>query len=343
MRRVFFLLLFFFTHQFLFAQQKEVAVVVNHQPKQQQVSISINGKKVTNFFYADSLYKPFLFPIAAPDGSTVTRGFPIDTRPGEPTDHPHHTGIWLNYESVNGLDFWNNSYAVPTDKKNAYGSIKTSKIIKTASGSKGLLQYEASWQNYLKQTMLTENTGFTFYATNNTYIIDRITTLTAMVDVVFKDVKDGLLGFRVCRSLQLPDTSTRKFTDDKGIVTIVKADSSGIANGNYISSNGKTGNDVWGTRASWCMLYGKINTDIVSLVIVDNPKNPGYPTYWHARGYGLFAANPLGQSVFSNGKETLNLSLKKGEAVTFRYRIIIGSGKEKLANEEIEKLAQSFE
>ena len=78
------------------------------------------------------------------------------------------------------------------------------------------------------------------------------------------------------------------------------------------------------------MLYGKKNNQSISIAIIDHPKNPGYPTYWHARGYGLFAANPLGQKIFSKGKETLNLSLKKGSSVTFRYRIVIASGKERL-------------
>jgi hypothetical protein len=73
-------------------------------------------------------------------------------------------------------------------------------------------------------------------------------------------------------------------------------------------------------------LSGKIGTEDISIAILDHPANAGYPTYWHARGYGLYAANPLGQKVFSKGKENLDLKLKKGESVTFRYRVIIQSG-----------------
>ena len=79
-----------------------------------------------------------------------------------------------------------------------------------------------------------------------------------------------------------------------------------------------------------------------TIAILDHPKNPGYPTYWHARGYGLFAANPLGQKVFSNGKESLNLTLQKNQSVTFRYRVIIASGKERLSNGVISASAASF-
>ena len=34
------------------------------------------------------------------------------------------------------------------------------------------------------------------------------------------------------------------------------------------------------------MLTGQIGTDAVTLAILDHPKNFGFPTCWHARGYG---------------------------------------------------------
>ena len=61
--------------------------------------------------------------------------------------------------------------------------------------------------------------------------------------------------------------------------------------------------------------------------MIDHPKNPGFPTYWHARGYGLFAANPLGQKVFSEGRETMNFTLEPGASATFRYRILVVDAK----------------
>ena len=156
------------------------------------------------------------------------------------------------------------------------------------------------------------------------------------------DIKDGMLGLRVAHELELPSKEKKEFKDDKGNVTIVDASADTTPNGNYITSEGITGDDVWATRAQWCMLYGKMGDDTESIVIIDHPGNPGYPTYWHARGYGLFAANPLGQKVFSKGKETMNFSLKQGQSITFRYRIVIASGKEKLSNEAIRLLAGDF-
>ena len=74
------------------------------------------------------------------------------------------------------------------------------------------------------------------------------------------------------------------------------------------------------------MLSGAVDGEPVTILMLDHPKNPGFPTYWHARGYGLFAANPLGQKVFSNGKEELKYTLPAGGSTTFRHRIVIASG-----------------
>ncbi len=60
----------------------------------------------------------------------------------------------------------------------------------------------------------------------------------------------------------------------------------------------------------------------VTIGIFDHPGNPGYPTYWHARGYGLFAANPLGDSVFDPKAPKHDFTIEKGESATFRYRVV---------------------
>ncbi len=151
-----------------------------------------------------------------------------------------------------------------------------------------------------------------------------------------------MLGLRLAHELQMPATEDQKFTDDKGNVTIVKAGTDKLANGNYLTSNGKTGNDAWSTRGVWCKVYGKMGADSVSIAIIDHPQNPNYPTFWHARGYGLFAANPLGEKIFTNGKSAKNLRLNKGESVTFRYRIVIDNGEKTSDVATLNKMATEF-
>jgi hypothetical protein len=283
-----------------------------------------------------------VYPINAANGAILTRGFPLKSRDGERTDHPHHVGYWLNYESVNGLDFWNNSYAIPAERKGKYGWIRNVKVTGTKSGSKtGELSYTANWENQERNILLKEETRFVFSGTANTRTIDRITTLTAQRDTVrFKDIKDGLLGLRLTKELEFASDKVEEFTDSHGNITKVVASGNG-ASGNYLTSEGKTGTSVWATRGTWCVLSGVKEGKPLSVAILDHPKNPGYPTYWHAREYGLFAANPLGQEVFSQGKEKLHLTLKPGQSVMFRYRLLITTNEE-VKPETLDQQASAF-
>jgi hypothetical protein len=324
----------------LLQAQQRLQIRVLSDPAAHTLTVTAGGKPFTTFIYPDSLEKPVLYPIYAPDGQLITRGFPLKPRPGEPVDHPHHFGLWFNYENVNGLDFWNNSYAIPANKKAQYGWIRTD-----SAGTDGSdLHYTAHWIDQQKKPLLLERTTFHFSANAEEWIIDRSTTLTALVDtgVSFPDAKDGMLGLRVTKELQIPSNTPGEFIDDKGNVTKVAAGNTPDVNGNYLTSEGKTGDSAWGTRAGWCMMYGKKQQDTLCIVIIDHPTNPGYPTYWHARGYGLFAANPLGQKIFSNGRQTMNYHLSRGKSVTFRYRIVLAAGSQTLSTDRIRQLADTF-
>lgn len=323
-----------------FAQN--IAVIVKSQD--QRVDILADTKPFTSLIFpSDAVLKKYsLFPIYSPNGTVITRGYPINPRGGERVDHPHHVGAWLNYESVNGFDFWNNSNAIKDRSK--YGTIKNTQILKAKSGKKkGQLTVGSDWitADAKGSTVLKEKTTFVFQKKNGVYIIDRTTTLTAQSDTVhFKDVKDGFYAIRVARELEHPSDKADSFVDANGIVTKVdKLDNSNIT-GKYRSSEGIEGEAVWSTRAKWVNLSGNIKGEDISLCIIDHPKNVNYPTYWHARGYGLFAANPLGEKIFSNGKKELNLTLVPKKSVTFRYRTIIASSK--LTDAEINVLAAEY-
>ena len=317
---------------FLFAvanAQQNTGFKIVERPKEKQVDILFNNKLLTAYCYYDSSRKPVLFPVNTVDGITVTRSYPFKNVAGERTDHPHHTGIWLNYESVNGLDFWNNSTAIAPDKRDHYGTILHKGIIKKeAKGNTASLTTAATWIRPDKKVLLNERTTFNFSVKGNDLIIDRITTLTATdTTVVFKDVKDGMIAIRVARELELPSKEATRYVDDKGNVTNVPPANSAEVSGMYYGSTGFTGDSVWSSKGPWVILTGKKQGKDITIGMIDHPSNVGYPTYWHARGYGLFAANPLGRKVFSNGKEELNFSLAPGKSTTFKYRIIIHSGK----------------
>jgi hypothetical protein len=322
------------------AQKNQLVKVVKVADKN-KVDIVIGNKLFTSFLYPDTLEKPVLYPVHAANGIVVTRGFPLDPKPGDPTDHPHHIGIWFNFENLNDLDFWNNSYAIKKEKKSAYGWVKTDRILQTSGGAKGILAYHANWTNQANDILLEETTRLEFSGTANRRVIDRITTLKAVTLCVFKDSKDGLLGLRLAHELQIPSTVDQKFTDNKGNVTIVKGSDDKVPTGSYLTSGGKTGDAAWGTRGAWCKVFGKMGADSISITIFDHPKNFNYPTFWHARGYGLFAANPLGQKAFTSG-EPKNLTLQKGESVTFRYRIVVDNGPKTPDSRQLNAVAKAY-
>jgi Family of unknown function (DUF6807) len=303
-----------------------VSVVANEAAR--RVDILIDGRPFTAYIWPETQKKPVLYPLNAADGTPVTRGFPLEPRASERVDHPHHAGLWFSYGDVNGVDFWNNSNTLAPDAQSKMGTIVHRRIVSMKSGKDfGELVVEMDWMMPNGKAILRETTRFVFHYGPSTRAVDRITTLTALDErVVFRDNKEGVIGMRVRRELEQPSKEPLVFTDASGKATAVaKLDNTGVS-GEYLSSEGLKGDAVWGTRGRWTMLTGTVGQNPFVLAILDHSKNPGYPTYWHARGYGLFAANPFGQEVFSNGKEKLNFTLEPKQSVTFRHRLLILSG-----------------
>ncbi len=295
---------------------------------EQRVDVLVDGQPFTSYIYSDKisvLKKPVLYPLRTAKGTLITRGFPLDPTPGERVDHPHHIGVWLNHGNVSGFDFWNNSDAIPEERLSGMGTIRHRTI--NPSEKSNELSVTADWLGPDGKAILREDTRFIFHAASDSRSIDRITTLTALDEKVdCMDSKEGMLGIRVTRALEHPSRRPVTLTDAKGLATDVRVmDNTGVT-GNYLSSEGIEGEDVWGKRATWVVLRAQIKDESLGLAIFDHPENVGYPTYWHARGYGLFAANPLGQKDFTEGEEELNFSLPAGQSTTFRYRVGIYSG-----------------
>jgi hypothetical protein len=337
---------------FLIVLSAVFIIIVNAQDKQgvrlerlddqQKVNVYVNGRPFTSYMYPSNLEKPFLYPVFAPNGSVITRGFPLEPRKGERVDHPHQVGIWFNHGNVNGLDFWNNSSAIPEDKKDGYGHIVVKKITKAESGKTGLLEVESEWKDNKNNTILAENARYIFSGDNSSRTIDHISILTAVNGpVVITDNKEGMFAIRVDRAFEMPSNESLIFTDDKGNPTTVKAtDNTGVT-GMYTSSNGNKGDAVWGTRNEWVYLSGTKDNTKIAFAIFDHPSNPGFPAYSHARGYGLFSMNNLGQNSYDPKQEKKVWTLAKGESLTLRHRFYVQSG-EDLYPEKATKIFNEF-
>jgi hypothetical protein len=315
-------------------------VLVVADEAQKRVDVTIDGQPFTSYLWPSTQDKPVLYPLIAPGGIEVTRGYPLAPRPGERTDHPHHAGMWFNYGNVDGFDFWNNSDAIKPEQKPKMGTIHHQKIVSVKSGKdSGELVVESLWTNGAGEDVIQQTTRYVFSrrkgingirglvnggAVSDSRIVDQIVTLHALKKLVFHDDKEGMLGIRVAHFLESANEKGGTFTDANANPTQVTANNVPGANGIYLTSEGKQGDNVWSTRGRWCTLTGaNADKDTVTVAIVDHPKNPNYPTYWHARGYGLFAANPLGQHIFDPSAKQLDYTMDPSKDVTFRYRVLL--------------------
>ncbi|MFK7845950.1 MAG: PmoA family protein [Rhodothermales bacterium] len=301
--------------------------IVNREDKK-RLDVYIDQTHFTSYLFSEegsSLKKPILYPLKTATGINIARGWPFEKKAGERVDHPHHAGHWFNYGDVNGLDFWNHSEQTPEDRLSKMGSIVHKSVKSTYNGhDKAGFHVEMNWLRPDGSVILKEATHFIFHKDENLRLIDRITTLTAVDGPVdFTDNKEGMIAIRVTRALEHEDPKPVLLSNENGEPSAQKVLNNEGVTGMYLSESGISGTNVWGTRSPWMILSGDVEQEEVSIAIIDHPENPGYPTYWHARGYGLFAANPLGQKVFSKGEEALNFHLDAGASTTFRYRIAI--------------------
>ncbi len=326
-----------------FANGKGVKITENKAKK--QLDVTIDGELFTSYCWWDGQKKPVLYPLKTSKGTVVTRNFPMAKVAGERTDHPHHISSWFTYGDINGVDFWN----TPSDDvKSSYDAKKMGKIMHTAASkikngkNAASVMLKADWIMPDGAKILQQDEQMTFRSAPNLRIIDRVITLTAQEKkVVFGDSKEGALGIRVARPLEEPSNKPEVFTDANGVPTAVPTlDNTGV-DGKYINAEGLKGEkEAWSKRSKWMTLSGNVKGEDTSIAIFDHPKNPTYPTYWHARGYGLFAANPFGAKEFTGGKTVLNYTLEPGQKLTLRFRIVISSGT--LSKEQTEAAYNQF-
>jgi hypothetical protein len=288
---------------------KKGVVLVDYREKQ-KVDIYIDGDLFTSYIYPSDLEKPVLFPIRTATGTLITRGYPLDPRERENVDHPHHTGLWFNFGDVNGYDFWGNSSSIPEDRKGHYGRVLHRGVKRAESRDDGgVLEIAADWQVPAEEgrwhTVLQEQTIFEFSGDEDTRYIDDA---------------DG-------------NPRTEKIVDNEGM------------NGQYRNSEGVEGKAVWGKRAVWTALSSNIGDEDITIAIFDHPDNLNHPTYWHARGYGLFSVNNLGAAAFDKNAEPSKLELAPGESIVFKHRVYITSwyhASEEQLNAQFEEFSRLY-
>ena len=317
-------------------KQKAGTVTFTDLPGEQKVEVYVDGKLFTNFIYPDDMEKQVLNPIYTASGIEVTRGYPLRPRPFERVDHPHHVGMWLNFGDVNGLDFWNNSFAIPAERKHRYGTIKFTGIVEQAP-KEGKLVVSANWVNSGDTVLLQERTTYLFGGGADSRTIERLTELTAQTDVVITENKEGLLGIRMDRAFEEPSDRPQRYTDSDGRVTDALTVNNEGVNGVYRNALGDTGGGVWSKRSPWVALRAEKDGEVITVAVIDSRENIGYPSWSHARGYGLFAANNLGGRAFDPEADELKITLQKGDKLTFKHKVLIAGD---LTDEQLNEQAE---
>lgn len=292
-------------------------------PGEQTVEVRIDGQHFTTYHYtAKGSHRPFLYPVLNQQGEHLTRGWPQEQRPGEERDHPHHRGIFFGHRLVNGFHFWGDSKGSST--------IRHDQLLSHGGGKdKGWIQTLNNYVTLEDNTLLTEKRTLVFYRTSEGRMMDWESVLTAGTreDVVFQDEKDGHIAIRIPTSMRVLGFDGKKRVPGEGHI---------------VNSEGIRDDAAWGKRARWCDCYGPLQGRTYGVAMMDHPENPRFPTWWHARTYGLLAANPFGQHHFEklSNKQAGDFLLPKGKSVTWKYRFYWHEGDETQGN--VEQVYQSF-
>ncbi len=264
----------------------------------QGVTVKSDGKPFTRYVKMSGA-KPILWPVLGPSGVEVTRGYPMrEATAAERDDHVHHRSFWFDHGDVNGISFW--------DERGEYGTIEHREYLKVEEGEKGVIQTRNDWVAPGGATLCQDVRTMMFAEQDGVRLIDFQVKVTAVADkVVFGDTKEGSFGVRVAGTMKV---------DSK-------------LGGAILNSEGQRDGEAWGQRASWVDYSGPVDGKMLGITILNHRRSLRYPTYWHVRSYGLFAANPFGVHDFDKTATSSGaLTLDKGESFEMFYRVILHDG-----------------
>jgi hypothetical protein len=281
-----------------------------------RVRVEIDGQLFTEYVYGDGASRPYCYPILATDGTPLTRDFPMKQTPGEETDHPWHRSLWFAHAFMNGVDFWNEGGGDATKSPKTKGRSEQEVLLEATSGDTGTLRTRNRWVAPDGRLICTDVRMLRFHGNPTGRFIDYEITLQApnQEPLLLGDNKDGTMAIRVAQWMTLPHKYQGKQVPGSG---------------HLLTSTGFRDDEAWGKRADWCDYYAPKAGKVYGVAIFDHPDNFRHPTWWMARGYGLFGANPFGQHDFEDLKDQPqigNHTIPAGGTLTLRYRFYFHEG-----------------
>ena len=261
------------------------------------VAISLRGEPVTRYIYSGVPARPYFYPLYAPGQTPVTRAYPmVQDAPGETRDHPHHRSLWIAHGEVNDADNWSEEPGHACTRHERFERIVSGPVF-------GSFSSKSLWTRLDGAPLLTESLSVTLWDTEGDYrLLDFAIELSASHgDVHFGDTKEGgILSVRVASELDVPRT---------GRITNVYC---GIDEA-----------ETWGKAAHWCDYSGRVAGIPVGIAVMDHPHSFRHPTHWHVRNYGLMTANPFAYAAYTGGIKEGSHTLKSGNSLAFRYRVVL--------------------
>ena len=277
-----------------------------------RIRIEVGGSLFSEYIFTGA-HRPYLYPILAADGTQLNRDYPMKTPAGEDHDHIHHRSLWFAHSLVDGIDFWNEGAAagvVPT------GSIVHDSIVEVSSGEVGVIRATNKWISKAGRLVCTDDSVIRIRGTAEARFLDYEVTLHALKTepLLIGDSKDGTIAMRLAQWMTMP----HKYLKDNL-----------PGNGHILTSQGARDADAWGKHGDWCDYYAPHNGAVYGVAIFDAPSNLRHPTWWMARDYGLFGANPFGKHDYDhlkNDPHAGDYTVKPGESLTLRYRFYFHKG-----------------
>ena len=271
------------------------------------VQVLIDGRPFTTYYFDPTVAKPYFFPLRSAAGTVVTRGFPMTTAiAGEDRDEPHQRGMYFAHGDINGFDFWGEA-AFPRWSDHAAATFGRTvfRALDEIRGGAEDGHLRASFDLVTPAgTIASEAQTFDFRGDDHSRTIDCEFAIHAIhAPVTIGDTKEGTFAIRVVKALDSPP-------------------------GRMVNASGASGEKgIWGKRSEWVDYSGRVADEDVGVAVFDHPGNLRAPTYWHARAYGLLAANPFGLKQFTgNRRQSGTHLIPAGETLVFRYRVFIHHG-----------------
>jgi hypothetical protein len=219
-------------------------------------------------------------------------------------NYPHHSSLFFGCDRVNGGNYWQEGV-----ERGQIVSLRVN-ILETG-GEKAVIENECIWKREQADAPIKDKRRITISAPSaDKFQIDFDITMEMLMDVTIEKTNHSLFSARID-----PDLAV-------------------INGGTMIDSEGNSGEKgTFGKLADWIDCYGTRMNKSEGIAILQHPSNYWYPSPWFTRDYGFFSPTPMFWPP--NNK---NITLKKGESVKLRFRVIVHSGDHKEA-----KIADEFE